>query len=363
MEFIKRILGKKDKKITSYNDFWNWFLNNEKTFYSILKKNKNVEKDFLDTLSNKIKDLRDGYFFETGMFDDNTAELIVTADGEITNIVFVEELVNAAPKIDGWLFTSLKPALSIENVNIEMSGYTFNESCISFFPNDNTKYPDEIDITVVHNDFNENNKSTITRGIYIFIDSLLGELNSIITVDNMVVSGTTNIKKELIPIRKLKDYLTWRQNEFIEKYEGIRHNSETDVYSTFEAKHENGNVLIALINTDLLSWDNKASHPWILRIEIKYDGENNRGMPDDNTYQLLNEIEDNISSQLKDFDGYLYIGRQTAQSVRTVYFACKDFRKPSKIMNEIIYNSSSTLEISFSIYKDKYWQSFERFCK
>ena len=36
------------------------------------------------------------------------------------------------------------------------------------------------------------------------------------------------IKKELIPIEKLKDFLIWRQKEFIEKYEGTRRNTIDD---------------------------------------------------------------------------------------------------------------------------------------
>ena len=66
-------------------------------------------------------------------------------------------------------------------------------------------------------------------------------------------------------------------------------------------------------------------------------------------------------SQLNDFDGYLNIGRETADGVRDIYFACKDFRKPSKVLEQIISNYSSELEIEYEIFKDKYWQSLERF--
>jgi hypothetical protein len=33
------------------------------------------------------------------------------------------------------------------------------------------EYPDEIDITIVHKDFNEENKTTITSGTFIFLDN------------------------------------------------------------------------------------------------------------------------------------------------------------------------------------------------
>ena len=67
---------------------------------------------------------------------------------------------------------------------------------------------------------------------------------------------------------------------------------------------------------------------WVAVAELKYDGSNNNGMPDNETYELLNDIENEIMSELKDFDGYLNIGRQTARGAREIYFACRDFRKP-----------------------------------
>ncbi len=55
--------------------------------------------------------------------------------------------------------------------------------------------------------------------------------------------------------------------------------------------------------------------------------------------------------------------RQTAKGEREIYFACKDFRKPSKVFYQIQQNHSDNFEINYTIYKDKYWQTFERFNK
>ena len=207
----------------------------------------------------------------------------------------------------------------------------------------------------------EENKSSLINGTYIFLDNFLGELNAVTTIDSLTVIGRIDAKKELIPIDKLKDFLVWRQKEFIEKYEGDRHSTENDSYSNLEAELTNGGLLIATVNSTLLEWDRKASHPWILSVEIKYKGEGNNGMPDDETYQILNEIEDEILEELKDFDGYLYIGRQTADSLREIYFACKDFRKPSKVLHQLTNKYLGKYNIAYDIYKDKYWRSFNRF--
>lgn len=361
MSFLSSLFKRKDESITSYQDFWNWFIKNEKIFFRVVKEHRNVEKEFFDKLSPQLNAIKDGFFYLTGMYDNGTAELVITPDGIIKNIVFAEELVNAAPHIQGWKFTALKPALDIKDVSIHMAGYKFSKDNLSFYSNDRADYPDEIDITVVYDDFSEEHKSTITNGTYIFLDNYLGELDFAVTIDNLKVIGTGQAEKELIPINKLKEFLEWRQKEFIEKYEGVRRNTENDGYSMLETQLESGNVSIATVNTDLLQWDSKASHPWILTVEIPYDGSKNNGMPDKETYELLNEVENEILKEMKDFDGYLNIGRQTANSTREIYFACKDFRKPSKVLYEIQNRYKQKIRIRYDIYKDKYWQSFNRF--
>lgn len=361
MSFLKSFFKTKDEPIKSYADFWNWFQKNEKDFFTLVKNRKDLEKGFFNKLSAKLGELKNGYFYLTGMFDDNTVELVLTADGSTKNIVFVEELAADAPQIAGWTFTALKQPLNIKDVSIEMGGYKFSDGNLSFYANELPDYPDEIDITIVHDDLTKENKVQIVNGTYIFLDNYLGELDFLNNIDNLTTIGKEEAQKELVPINKLKEFLIWRQKEFIEKYEAVRYDTENDTYSALEAELESGNALIAIINTELLNWDSKASHPWISVLTIKYDGSNNNGMPNENDYKLLNKIEDDVMQELKDSDGYLNIGRQTANGEREIYFACKDFRKPSKVFFNIQRNYANSFEIEYDIYKDKYWRSFERF--
>jgi hypothetical protein len=295
------------------------------------------------------------------MFDDNTVELVLTADGNTKNIVFIEELVASAPNINGWKFTALKPALNIEDVSIEMAGLKFNSENLYFYSNDLPNYPDEIDVCITHNDMNDDNRQQIINGTYIFLDNYLGELDFVNNIDNLQVIAKSEAKKELVPIAKLKDFLTWRQKEFVEKYDGVRYDTENDEYSIMEAKLESGNMLLAVINTNLLEWDRQASHSWLAVMTLKYDGSKNNGMPNNADYELLGTIEDEIMLSLKDKDGNLNIGRQTANNERDIYFACNDFRKVSKTFNETQKKYGDKFEIEYDIYKDKYWQTFERF--
>jgi hypothetical protein len=361
MSFLDKILGKKESPIVTYTDFWNWFLKYEKDFLRVVQKGENIHKDFFDKLSPKLDEVHDGIYFLTGMYDDQTAELVLTPDGVIKNIYAIEELINAAPEIEGWKFTALKQAVDIKDVGIKYDNFEFNKDNLKFYPNINKNCPDEIDLILVYDHYTEDKKAAVSNGVYIFLDNFLGELHSVTLIDNMKVIGSEEVSEELIPIEKLKDYLIWREKEFVEKYEGIRHDTENDGYANFEAKTKEGVIVLAIINTTILEWDKKASHPWIFIVEIPFEKTDETGLPDDQTYKLLNEIEEEIMVILPDSDGYLNIGRETANNKREIFFACKEFRKPPKVLDQIIKKYSQKLEISYEIYKDKYWQSFSHY--
>jgi len=361
MSFLDKILGKKEAPIQSYNDFWNWFSANEKAFFRTVQSGENIHQGFFDKLAPKLDEIHEGIYFLTGMFDDQTAELVLTPDGAIRNIYVIEELVASAPKIDGWKFTALKPASDVNNIGITYQDFEFSKENLKFYPRVHEDYPDEIDLVIVYDHFVEEKKSNIANGVYIFLDNYLGELHSVTLIDNLVVAGPEQTSEELIPIEKLKDYLIWREKEFVEKYEGTRHNTENDSYANFEGKKQDGSIVLALINTTIIEWDKKASHPWVFIVGISFDDCDNGGLPDEKTYKLLEEIEEEIIYSLPDSEGYLNVGRETANNKREIFFTCKDFRKPSKIADELIKKYSGVFEISYEIYKDKYWQSFRHF--
>ncbi|MDJ1499575.1 DUF695 domain-containing protein [Xanthocytophaga agilis] len=361
MSFQESFLGAINESIRQYTTFWSWFQTQEMIFFQVVKQRENIETDFFEKLSEQLNVFNESLYFVVGMPDEDTVELIFTADGIIKNIVFVEELVQSAPLIKGWRFTALKPATDTSKINIKMEEFDFNEENIGFYANEHPELPDEIDITVVYPDFAEEDRQMVVNGIYIFLDNVLGELNFACIIDQIDIVRTQEAQQEIVPISKLKSFLVWREKEFVEKYEGVRRNTDKDNYSMLQAKLENGNMLLAAINTDLLKWDRKASHPWIMNVEIAYDGSELNGMPDEDAFTLMEEIEENITTELKDAEGYLNIGRQTAEGTRNIYFACKDFRKPSKVLHAIQQVYADQSEMSYEIYKDKYWQSFEHF--
>lgn len=365
MNFFNKLFKKKKEvtiEIKTCQDFWNWFIIHEKEFFSVVKKGGSdaISIGFFDKIGPKLDALKEGVFYLTGMLNDTTADLILTADGNIANYYLIEELIASSPNLPNWKFRAHKPAAGIKNTAISMAGYEFSSKNIHFYANGLEEYPDEIDITIVHDAYTEENKKDIINGCYIFLDNFLGELKTVTVIDNIRFAAKKEAKEPLVPIEKLESFIIWREKEFIEKYEEIRKNTENDSFSSMEATLKNGKPLIAIVNTDLLSWKSKASHPWILKITLDYQGDK-RGMPDNASYTFLNEIEDEINTNLKDYEGYLNIGRETADSRRHIHYACKDYIKPASVTDKIIDKYKPRFTISYDLYKDKYWQSFEKF--
>lgn len=347
--------------------FWTWFQFNEMVFYHTVKKYgqnpEEMEKQFFRKLSPQLDKFKDNIMYLVGMIENDISELVFTADGITQNIAFVETLVKTAPNIRNWKFVALKPPTPIEHIVIKMNGVEFKADNMFFYENENPNFPDEINLCIVHNNMTERNRDVVTHGVKIFLDNHLGELMFLDTIDNMEVIYKKDAQKELVPIAKLTDFLKWRQKEFIEKYETTQYNTENDEYSIIGNYAVNGNPMVASINKNLLKWDNKASHPWLCTIKFECaNTENNQGMPNDEQFALLKKIDTEINILLQDIDGYLNVGRQVSNGEKFVFFACKDFRKPSKVFYEMQKKyANSFVEIEIDIIKDKYWKKFDPF--
>ncbi|OJV53081.1 MAG: hypothetical protein BGO31_04830 [Bacteroidetes bacterium 43-16] len=344
-----------------YQQFWSWFARNATMLFDRLKSVNEAEDSFFELLSPRLGELKDRVFFLVGMRDDDTAELIFTADGVIKNIVFVEELVAAAPEVKNWKFTALKPEHLASEINVELSGLKFEEKSICFYPVQHEKYPDEIELVIVLSHFTEEQKSSAYSGAFIFIDHLLGEINAVTLIDSIKIAAQADATAELIPIAKLKPYLVWREKEFVEKYGDYYYDSTEDNYTGFEAQLKSGSKLIATMNTAALSWEYKGSHPWILKIAITYDGTLNEGFPDAASLLLINQFDDLLLEHFPEQDGFINLGRETGEGIREIYFACKGFRIPSLTSQHLIHHFKGKLDIDYQIFKDKYWQTFERY--
>lgn len=338
--------------------FWNWFAAEAPRLHGILHTGENAEAG-LQEIIDRLQLINPGFYALAGMSGSGEAELVITVDGFIHLIVFAEDLVAQAPAVPGWKFTALKPALGFDDMQIAMNGFEFDDDHVFFFTTPGPEQPDLIEIELVHTDYSEEAKDDIGNGLMIYLENALGELNFVTQIDQCSIAANAG-GNDLIPIGKLPDYLTWREKEFIEKYDGARYHTSDDRYTAMQGADENDMPLIAIVNQQLLDWDAKASHPWMALVEITYEG-NEQGMPGDAGYAMMDELENDITAVLTDAAGYLNIGRETYNHTRTIYIACKEFRHSSRTLHEVISRYQDRLNATYQIFKDKYWQTVDRF--
>ena len=364
MNFLKRLLGR-DTPAPGYEGFWNWFREHHRTFYDVVRTRdtRRIEAQFLRRIIPALETIQGTLYCETGMCSDTMAELVISAQGDVKSFVFVEELVAAAPALAHWKFTPLKPANGVEEMRIKMEGYVFDNENIHFVYHDDPAYPDEIAITFVHRDFTEANQTIITQGVFLYLESVLGERDAATLIDKGTVTGPSSDKMSPISMGKLADFLRWKEKEFVEKYHETRHHTETDNYAVLEGKDADGFRNIVTLNTDLLQWDAKVSHPWMMLVVVDYEkkGLADNGLPDNTHYQHMSRLETELAEKLPDSAGYLLLARQTYKGKRTIFLACKEFSSASKTTYELLETYQPDLSCSYEIYKDKYWKTMEAF--
>ncbi|WP_165305056.1 DUF695 domain-containing protein [Pedobacter sp. SYP-B3415] len=359
---FKKLFRKKAVTLPlTISGFWKWFAGQERDFFQAVRRGSQVEAEFLDVIGPVIGRIIPGTAFLTGMMEDDTAELIFSADGDLRIIPFIEDLVNAAPALPNWKFTALKPALQAEDVNIEMNGLQFTRDNIFFSPVLQPDFPDEIALAVIHQEYEPGQHDDFTNGIYIYLDNLLGELNFATTIDHLRIISKSEEPEELIPVEKLPAYLVWREKEFVEKYDGMRRTTGEDAFQSFEGQTNDGTRIVAVLNTTLLDWDAKASHPWFVNIELSYTAEGDSGFPNETDLGLMEALEEELMARLPEQNGYLNLGRETGGGKRHIFFACREFRQPARTLKQMAERSGAQLRISFDIYKDKYWRTLAHF--
>lgn len=360
MSFLNKLFGKEIKGTETVTfekkckDFWDWFETKEKEYYAIVKSNTRVVEDFMDEVMPKLKEINENFnMLVGGVSSEGICDFIVTADGVIKDIVFAEEFMACAPTIAGWSFVANKPASG--DISLEMSGYVFNSKTITFLPLYDENHPDEIALRFIVEGYKAEEESVVGNALYIFLDNYLGELETVTLIDYLEVRGADMLTGEEVPLDKLKEYLHYREAEFVEKYNEVKHNSDEDSHMVCQATIEGFPYFIS-VNKTLLDWDKKMSYPWIVKVEIPYAGDAN-GLPESKQFDFMNEVEDMVLETNEEGNNLLFIVRETGNSKRTIYFVAQDFRKASKCVKQALSLYTEKEGISFSVYKDKYWFS------
>jgi hypothetical protein len=341
--------------------FWKWFVENEARFRTAFRDATQAHA-FLNDLITQMKPFNPWLKALAGPYGDGKFELIITADGDIALFCKVEELVHAAPEVDDWLITAHKPPVGSDNLQIDMYGYKFGADMLTFYPLEDANYPDEISIVVVHPGYTEEDHDKFKTAISIYLQNAIGELNSTTIIDEIEVKTAPRPDQgiELIPVNKLNDYLAWRQKEFVEKYASLSASQPEESYRVIEASGNEGKPVLAVINAGFRDWEYRSAYPWLVQVDIDYEGYES-GMPNEKQLKDMQQMEDDIAERLGREQLAIFLGHETHDGLRTIFFYTDKFNPVSKIVNEYLEISSWDYNIVFHIRKDKYWKSMAFF--
>ena len=367
MGFLQKLMGKHqaivlDKVVHDKDTFWAWFQMQAAAFHHAVITQEKIDTDFFDPLSASLDRMHEGIYFLAGEAEAGVAELILTADGVYRNFAFIEDLVAAAPKLPAWRFVALKPACAIDGFGINMSGLVYSDDTLHFYVREDAKCPQVVDVVMVHSDATATEEQ-LTSGVYVYLDNLLGEWVAVTQIDQMQIINQQQLpaNQALQPMAELAPYLHSRHEAWQKVYGGVYYNSDQDEFASFEGEADNGQLIVGIIDSTLLAWPHKPSHPWMLTLRIAYDGSGLNGMPSKQIYQRMEEFEDALMAELPEHEGYLNVGRETGDDIRYIYFACKQFVQATRVLERLMPQFSQEMDISYDVFQDKYWQSLQRF--
>ncbi|MDR0230065.1 MAG: DUF695 domain-containing protein [Flavobacteriaceae bacterium] len=353
MSFLKKLFGSQVKETEvfeiekEYQKFWEWFTQNEKRFKEVIETQDNVVDNFIEVVSPKLKAINPNFNMLAGGRPGSVTEFIVTPDGALKAVPFVEDFIVCAPDIEGWSFLACKKPS--KGIALRMGDFELSEDTVSFIPLIEEGYPDYIALRFIIDAYTPENEEELGNALFIFLDNYIGEMLTMTEIDHLEVRGNDAIEGEPIPVSKLEDYLNFRSKEFVEKYDGVKRNSDLDDYVLMEMKNDD-EVYLATLNKSFIFWEKRMSYPWVIRIDMFYEA-GGSGMPNKEDVAIMDEIED----LLNESGIVTTVVRETGGGERNLYLATQDFRTASKEVFSTLSLYDKRIKSSYRLYKDKYW--------
>lgn len=125
-------------------------------------------------------------------------------------------------------------------------------------------------------------------------------------------------------------------------------------FQVFESELD-GWPLIAVIDKSYGTFNGKEKYPWFLSISAPLINANEKGLPNNQDAEALNQFEDNIESELNKACSFLFIGRVTCNGYRELVFYIDNPKKVADRLQSII-DSKKFRPFAFQCEKDNKWE-------
>lgn len=195
------------KKRDRVETFWTWFSENEGSYRYF---HSNPQK-YLGELYSKIKKISNGLTIELEPPKDDVINMTISADGDIELFPLVQQIVDKAPKIEGWNFYAFRQRLPKEKAKglvLKIQNQVLNPDKMKFLPVvDNNN----IDIIVYIDNLTKENFSHIYYAGLILIGNILGEYDCVTKVRiydfQSMPYDDDKLSSSLRPLLELSEYI------------------------------------------------------------------------------------------------------------------------------------------------------------
>ena len=196
-------------------DFWNWFKANNARFQNLNdpELSDDAKEELLNEFLEHLYKYCDGLYFEIGGEHGKEQELIITADGDTEYFHKVEELIDAAPAIDNWIYTALIQPGDLPQTTIyeDVELMPFE---IYFLPLDNKNQPKSIGLRVCLPNYElVKDSEWLTAAVYKVLDHVLGEKVFALDIDYIEIKDLPDNPEEkgMMELEDLPRFIKWKK--------------------------------------------------------------------------------------------------------------------------------------------------------
>lgn len=196
-------------KSSKKDEFWNWFMKYQKTYYNEIE-NLEIRKTIFNDLWTELRKVHPDLAFEFSPIHENgIREFTVSAEGVKELFPIVEKLIESAPKIENWQFNAFRQRVPGDEFEIKYGELKISYSDIYF------RYADgpygKLGIELNIRDYDGNVQTQ--NATYILLDGLLGEYDVTMGIDwiEWVKLEESNIEN-LNPLTSLRTLLDQKKN-------------------------------------------------------------------------------------------------------------------------------------------------------
>ena len=196
-------------------DFWDWFKANNARFQNLNdpELSDDTKEELLDEFLEHLYKYCDGLYFEIGGEHGKEQELIITADGDTEYFHKVEELIDAAPAIDNWIYAAFiqpgdLPQTTIYE-DVELKPFE-----IYFLPLDNKNQPTSIGLRVCLPNYElVKDSEWLTAAVYKVLDHVLGEKVFALDIDYIEIEDLPDNPEEkgMMELADLPRFIKWKK--------------------------------------------------------------------------------------------------------------------------------------------------------